>query len=61
MITKKRGRPSKKPSEAQLDMLYSMMTAREIAEQLGVSTKTVERWIYEYRRQDDKEVQTNAN
>lgn len=59
MIEKKRGRPSKKPSEAQLDMLYSMMTAKEIAEQLGVSVKTVERWIYEYRK--ESEVQTNAN
>lgn len=59
MIKKKRGRPSKRPPEAQLDMMYSMMTAREIAEQLKVSVKTVERWIYEYRK--ESEVQNNAN
>ena len=53
MIQKRRGRPSKKPSETQLDLLYRMMTAKEIAEKFQVSPKTVERWIYEYRKKSE--------
>lgn len=31
------GRPSKRPTNAELAMLYSVMTAKEIAEKFGVS------------------------
>ena len=56
MIEKKRGgRPSKKPDEAQLSMLYSGMTAKELAEHYGVSVSTVQRWIAEYRKESKNE------
>ena len=46
------GRPSKKPNAEMLSMLYENMTAREIAEQYGVSLSTVRRWIRDCRAEE---------
>lgn len=55
MIKKKvGGRPSKKPSEAELSMLYESMTATEIAEKYGVAVSTVRSWITQYRKNKQK-------
>lgn len=52
MIEPKRmGRRSKKPTEAELAMYYSQMTAKECAEHYGVSEQTVRRWVTEYRKE----------
>lgn len=48
------GRPSKKPSEAELSMLYESMTATEIAEKYGVAVSTVRSWITQYRKNKQK-------
>lgn len=47
---KKKGRRSRKPSEQELAMMYSQMTAKEVGERYGVAETTVRRWIREYRR-----------
>lgn len=54
---KKGGRPSKRPSNAELAMLYASMTAREIAEQYGVSVYTVRNWINKARKEENSNVQ----
>lgn len=53
MIRKQSGRKSKKPSKEELEMLYSQMSAREIAEHYGVAESTVRKWIGEYRKEDE--------
>lgn len=56
MITKKKGGvKSKRPSEAELEMLYSQMTAKEIAKRYEVCEETVRRWIAYYRRKAKNE------
>lgn len=49
------GRPSKRPANAQLAMLYSIMTAKEIAEKFGVSVYTVRNWINKARNEKEME------
>jgi len=51
---KKRGRPSKKPSDAELASKYQCMTASEIAEEYHVKQSTVESWIYRARKEGAK-------
>ena len=51
MIRKQSGRKSKKPTEAELEMLYSQMSAREVAEHYGVAESTVRKWIGKYRKE----------
>lgn len=51
------GRPTKRPSNAELSVLYSAMTAKQIGEHYGVSEHTVRNWINKAR----KEVAENAN
>lgn len=54
-IPKKRhGRPSKRPSAEELSMLYSGMTAPEIAEHYKVSESTVRAWLGYYRKQAER-------
>ena len=53
------GRPSKRPTNAELAMLYSVMTAKEIAERFDVSVYTVRNWINRARKEESEEV-TNA-
>ena len=53
MIRKQSGRKSKKPSKVELEMLYSQMSGREVAEQYGVAESTVRKWIGEYRKEDE--------
>lgn len=55
IISKKKGRPSKRPSDEELAMLYSAMTAREVAEHYGVSVSTVKAWIASTRREQSDE------
>ena len=55
MIRKQCGRKSKKPTEAELEMLYSQMTAKEVGEHYGVAESTVRKWILEYRKESKKE------
>ena len=55
---KKNGRPTKRPSEAELSMLYSQMTAKELAERYSVTEQTVRRWISFYRKEGDKKIAT---
>jgi len=55
-VKKKRGKPSKRPTEAELAELYARMTAKQVAEHYGVATSTVKTWIAYYRKQ---EVKTN--
>lgn len=47
--SKKGGRPSKRPSAEQLAMLYETVTAKDIAEEFGVSVSTVRGWIRKVR------------
>lgn len=54
MIEKKRkGKRSKKPTEAELKMLYSQMTAKEVGEHYGVAESTVRKWILDYRKESN--------
>lgn len=53
MIRKQSGRKSKKPSQAELEMLYSQMSAREVGEHYGVAESTVRKWIGEYRKETE--------
>ena len=50
------GRPSKRPTNAELEKLYSVMTAKEIAEKFGVSVYTVRNWINKARKEESEEV-----
>lgn len=54
MIIEKKngGRPTKRPVTAELAMLYSMMTAKEIGEKYGVSQYTVKNWIAKARKEE---------
>lgn len=52
---KKKGRPSKRPSDAELAMLYSGMTAKEVAKHYGVSVSTVKAWIASTRKEQKNE------
>jgi uncharacterized protein YjcR len=47
------GRPTNRPPKEQLAMLYSSMTAQEIATYYGVSVATVRSWIARYRKEDN--------
>lgn len=47
---KKGGRPSKRPTDDELNELYKTMSASEIAKKFGVSEHTVRGWIYKARR-----------
>lgn len=49
---KKGGRPSKRPTNAELAILYQSMTAKEVAERYGVSEYTVRNWINKARKED---------
>lgn len=53
---KKPGRPSKKPTMAELDMLYQNMTLKELATHYGVAESTAKKWIIGYRKELRKEV-----
>ena len=46
------GRPSKRPSNEELAMLYSSMTAKQVAEHYGVSEFTVRNWINKARKEE---------
>lgn len=52
MITKKRGRKSKRPPLAELETLYSGMTAKEVGQHYGVAEQTVYQWLNFYRKQE---------
>lgn len=58
MIRKQSGRKSKKPLKAELEMLYSQMSAKEVAEHYGVAESTVRKWIGEYRK-ESKDAEEN--
>lgn len=53
---KKQGRPSRMPDTETLAELYFSHTAREIAEQYGVSVSTVKGWIWRLRKAAREEV-----
>lgn len=53
MIRKQSGRKSKKPTQSELEMLYSQMSAREVAEHYGVAESTVRKWIGDYRKESN--------
>lgn len=55
IIPKKKGRPSKRPSDEELAMLYSVMTAKEVAAHYGVSVSTVKAWIASTRKEQSNE------
>lgn len=54
-LYKRRGRHRIRPTEEELLKLYVNHTAKEIAEMYGVSNRTVEAWIYNYRNAHKKE------
>jgi transposase len=54
MITKKAGRPNKRPNKAELEMKYQAMTATELAAEYGVAVSTVRNWIRAYRKEDEQ-------
>lgn len=59
----KGGRPSRKPNDEDLALLYSQYTASEIAEMMGVKVATVRSWIARQRaaaRQQEKAVADNG-
>jgi len=45
------GRPSKRPSNQELGLLYQSMTAKQIGEHYGVSEYTVRNWINKARKE----------
>lgn len=48
----KKGRPSKKPTEAELELLIRAgYTVKQIAEERDVSPYTVKGWIAQYRKE----------
>ena len=49
---KESGRPSKRPNDAELSMLYERMTAAELAKHYQVSVYTVRNWIYKSRHKE---------
>ncbi len=49
---KKGGRPSKKPPIEVLGLLYQNMTAKEIANEYGVTESTVRSWIARARKEE---------
>lgn len=51
---KKGGRPTKKPSDAQLAIMYQTMTATEIGKEFDVSPNTVRNWIRKVRNEQKK-------
>lgn len=58
----KGGRPSRKPNDEDLALLYSQYTASEIAEMMGVKVATVRSWIARQRaaaRAEKKEKNNN--
>ena len=54
-FSKRKGRRSIRPAEEELLNLYVNHSAKEIAEMYGVSYRTVEAWIYNYRSAHKKE------
>ena len=54
-FSKRRGRHRIRPTEEELLKLYVNHTAKEIAEMYGVSNRTVEAWVYNYRNAHKKE------
>ena len=54
-FSKRRGRHRIRPTEEELLKLYVNHSAKEIAEMYGVSCRTVEAWIYNYRNAHKKE------
>ena len=48
--SKKGGRPTRKPSEDVLAVLYKEMTATEIGKLYGVAPRTVRGWLTQYRK-----------
>lgn len=50
---KKGGRPSKRPSNEKLALLYQEMTAKEIAKKYKVSEYTVRNWINKARKEGE--------
>jgi uncharacterized protein YjcR len=55
-ISKKHGRPSKKPDNEQLFTEYSQMTATQLAEKYGVPVSTVRSWIARARKKNKEEM-----
>ena len=58
---KKRGRKIKKPNKAEFEYMYYIldMSAKEMAEKLGVKEHTIHTWAWEYRKEDqlsDKQI-----
>ena len=49
------GRPSKRPTNTELAMLYQNMTAKQVAEHYGVSEHTVRNWINKARKESESE------
>lgn len=56
---KEGGRPSKRPSNEQLALLYQANTAKAIAEKYGVSEYTVRNWIAKARKEQEKDGMAN--
>jgi uncharacterized protein YjcR len=59
----KGGRPSRKPNDEDLALLYSQYTASEIAEMMGVKVATVRSWIARQRaaaKAEEKAVADNG-
>lgn len=52
IVKKQGGRPTKRPSAEKLQEMYSHMTAREIADECGVSESTVRSWIARLRKSE---------
>lgn len=49
---KEGGRPSKRPTNTELALLYQNMTAKQIGEHYGVSEYTVRNWINKARKEE---------
>jgi len=52
---KKPGRPTNRPTNAELELLYSAMTAKEIAKRFKVSETTVRNWLKKAREDSNAE------
>ena len=54
MIQKKRGRKNRRPTQEELETLYSGMTAKEVGNHYGVAEQTVYTWLNYYRKEELK-------
>lgn len=52
LLYKKRGRPAKRPSKEEFEMLYPYVSAKELAAKYGVNEQTIRNWASQFRKEE---------